>query len=215
MDYLKLVIIYLAAVLLGGYVVSTLAATEDDYREGLSAFNKGDVVGAMPALRKAADAGHGPSQALFGLILERAGADGEALEYYRKAAEQGNVDGEFAFGMMFVSGLGVKRDLAQARPWITRAAEKGHLQAINVLAVAHMKGEAGLVEAPADAKQALRWIQRAAENKNLAALEYLARAYREGALGLPIDTKQAEIYEAQVKDLRGVKAKPKSKSAKK
>lgn len=214
MDYLRLVLVYLIAASLGGYVLSALAAPEDDYREGLRAFKNGDIVGAMPPLRKAAEVGHAPSQALFGLILERAGSDREALEYYRKAAEQGNVDGEYALGMMFVSGQGVKRDPKEGVVWIARAAEKGHREAINALADAYIKGEGGLAEAQPNPKEALRWIRRAADNNYVPALEHLARAHRSGLLGLAVDAKQAELYEARVRELRGVTAKPKTKSRK-
>jgi hypothetical protein len=116
--------------------------------------------------------------------------------------------------MMFLNGIGVKKDVKQARDWITRAGEKGHLQAVNALAEAYMKGESPLLERKPEPEQVLRWVRRAADGNYLPAVDFLARAYRNGALGLPADAKQAEYYEARARELRGITEQPRTRARK-
>ena len=180
------------------------AAPEDDFRAGYKAFHAGDIVQAMAILRKSADAGHAASQALLGDILDQAEFDDEALAYYRKAALQGNADGEFGLGKMYGAGEGVKRDNAEALKWLARSAERGHVLATKVLAEAYIKGELGLDDSRRSGADALRWIRSAADVSHIPAIEFLARAYRAGNLGLTVDLKQAEALDARARALRGI-----------
>lgn len=180
------------------------AAPEDDFRAGSEAYRGGDVVQAMAVLKKSADAGHAPSQALLAYILDKAEFNDEAVAYYRKAAAQGDRDGEFGLGSMYVAGDGVKRDLAEALKWITSAAEKGHASAINSLAQAYISGGLGIDGTQRNAAEALRWVRRAADADYLPAIEHLARAYRTGAYGLAVNAEQAETLDAKARTIRGV-----------
>jgi TPR repeat protein len=204
----------LASVLLL-WAATAWAAPEDDYRDGAQAYRMGDVVQAMARLKKPADAGHAPSQALLAYILDKAEFNDEAIAYYRKAAAQGNADGEFGLGSMYASGEGVARDYAEARKWITRAAEKGNAGAINALAQAYLGGELGIAERDRGGADALRWITRASDGGFLPAMERLAQAYRTGGYGLAVDAKAAEALEAKVRAARGVAAKADTKGGKK
>lgn len=176
----------------------------DDFRAGSQAFRSGDIVQAMALLKKSADMGHAPAQALLGDILDQSEFNEEALAYYRKAAQQGNVDGEFGVGSMYAAGEGVTRDPAEALKWFTRAAEKGHVLATKVLAQAYMKGDLGFTEAQRNGPEAVLWVRRAADLGDIPAMEHLARAYRAGSLGLAVDSKQAEALEVKARALRGV-----------
>lgn len=192
------------AVLCFCQVAVAVAAPEDDFREGSEAYRTGDVVRAMALLRKPADAGHAPSQALLAYILDKAEFNEEAVAYYRKAAEQGDAEGEFGLGTMYASGEGVKRDLSEARKWITRAAEKNHASAVVTIAHAYMQGGLGIEEAERNGVAALGWIRRAADAGNVPAMETLALAYRRGTYGLSVDVKQAEALDAKVRAARGI-----------
>lgn len=205
-SYLRCVAACGIAAGLAAFAACAFAGPQEDYAAGAKAYRAGDVSGAMALLRKSADAGHAPSQVLLADILDKAGFDEEAVAYYRKAAGKGSADGEFGLGAMYASGEGVKRDLAEARKWFTRAAEKGHSQAVNVLAQAYMRGELGLDERGREGPAALAWIRRAADNGYVPALQYLARAYRAGELGLAIDVKQAEALEARAGAILGTAA---------
>lgn len=183
---------------------AALAAADDEFRSGSDAFRRGDVVEAMAILKKPADAGYAPAQALLAYILDKAEFNDEAVAYYRKAAAQGDRDGEYGLGTMYASGEGVKRDPVEARNWITRAAEKGHANAINTLALAFINGDLGIDETQRGSADALRWVRRAAEADFLPAIVNLAQAYRSGAYGLAISIEQAAALDARARKIRGV-----------
>lgn len=194
----------LLAVLLVWQSWAVWAAPGDDFRAGSQAFREGDVVQAMAVLKKSADAGHAPSQSLLAYILDKAEFNDEAIAYYRKAAAQGDAEGEFGLGSMYAAGEGVKRDPAEARKWITRAAEKGHAAAINALAEAYIKGGLGIDEKQRSSAEALVWVRRATDSGYVPAMEQLAVAYRSGAYGLAVDVKQAEALDVKVRAARGI-----------
>lgn len=199
-----------------GYYGVSLAGSNEDYQVALKSYQDGDVVGAMPGLRKAADAGHPKAQVLLAELLDRAEIDEEAASYYRKAAEQGDADGMFGLGVMLASGEGVKKDLPEARRWISKAAEQSHQQAINVIAQAYLTGDLGVSDKERNSPDALRWVELAANNDYLPALDALAEAYRTGA-GLPVSAneKLAADYRAQANRLRGIDPAKKKKKARK
>lgn len=197
----------LAATLLCCLSATAWAGPDDDYKAGLKSYGNGDVITAMPLLKKAADAGHAPAQALYGQILGRADSDDEAVVYMKKAADQGNPDGQFGYGSMLSGGEGIKRDPVAGRAWVTKAAEQGHKLAINELALAYIKGSPGLTEEMRRSETALRWIRVAADNDFIPAVDALAEAYRAGGLGLDADVRQAEQWSAKSRKLRGISGK--------
>ncbi len=105
---------------------------------------------------------------------------------------------------MYAAGEGVKRDPAEARKWIARAAEKGHATAINALAEAYIKGGLGVEDTQRNSAEALRWVRRSADSGYVPAMEQLAVAYRSGTYGLAVDPKQAVALDAKVRAARGV-----------
>lgn len=212
---MAMIAIRFLAILLLWQVGPGWAAPEDDFRAGSRAFYTGDVVQAMALLRKSADTGHAPSQSLLAYVLDKAEFNDEAIAYYRKAAAQGDAEGEFGLGSMYAAGEGVKRDPAEARKWITRAAERGHATAINALAQAYIKGELGIDANQRNGADALRWVRRAADAGHLPAMENLAVAHRTGAYGLAVDLKQAEALDAKVRAAKGVADKGAKKRGKK
>lgn len=187
---------------LGG---SAVAGPEEDYQAGFKSHSVGDIVGAMTPLRRAALAGHAKAQALLADILDRTDFDEDALDLYRKAAVQGDADGMFGLGTMLVSGEGGKKDVAAGRVWIEKAAERGHLQAINVMAQGYLKAELGFTANDRDTPEALAWVKRAAANDYLPAIDALAAAYATGnGFGLAVDRSLAEQYQAQANRIRNI-----------
>jgi TPR repeat protein len=182
-----------------------VAAPEDDYLAGLKSYRNGDIVGAMQPLRQASLQGHAKAQALLAEILDRTDFDDDAIALYRKSADQGDLDGMFGLGVMTVSGEGTKKDVLAGRSWILKAAEAGHVLAINAIAQGYLKGELGFTEDDRNTPAALRWLKRAAENEYLPAVDALAAAYAGGnAFGLPVDKAQAEQYQAQANRIRSL-----------
>jgi TPR repeat protein len=188
------------------YVASACAGADEDYLAGLKSYRDGDVVGSMAPLRKAADAGHPKAQVLFAEVLDRAEFDEDAIAYYRKAANQGEPDGMVGLASMLAGGEGVKKkDPLEAREWIQKAAELGHVQATNLMAQAYMRAELGITEAETNSATALHWIELAAQQDYLPAVDALVQAYRLGdRLTVSADQKNAERYLAQANRLRGI-----------
>lgn len=190
-----------AALLLCWAAFAAHAAPADDFQRGQLAFHRGDVVGAMSALRPAAQAGHGPSQALLAFILDRADFPEEALALYRDAAAQGEVEGQAGLANAYLTGRGVAKDEKQAALHFSKAADGGHARAIEAMADAWLKGQWGL-DAMADGPAARAALLRAAERGHLASAEALARAFAQGGYGLAADKTEAGRWQARVADLR-------------
>jgi uncharacterized protein len=186
--------------------LSVHAGSDEDYQAALKSYRAGDVVGSMPGLRKAADAGHPGAQALLAELLDRAEFDEDAVVYYRKSAEQGDPEGMFGLGVMTAAGEGLKeKDTAEGRRWIEKAAELGHKNAIAVMAQAYLMGKLNIREDERNTVAALKWVQLAAEQGYLPALDALSEAYRTGgALTVSVDLKLAEQYLATANRLRGI-----------
>lgn len=172
----------------------------DDYNSGLKTFRGGDVVGAMPSLRSAADAGHADAQALLAFILHQAGENEKAAEYFRKSAEQGNIEGQYGLAIMYTAGDGVPKDMNEAKKWFTQAAEQGSAKSIHALAEIYMSGNGVDPNSP----EALSWIKRAADTDSISAINALAAAYRTGRYGLDINLDMADRLDARSRKLRGL-----------
>lgn len=202
-----------------------IAAPADDYQAGRKAYQAGDITGALQILRKPADAGHAPSQALLAFVLESAGMYDEAIVQYRKAVEQGDADAEFGLAGALMSGHGVAKDPVQARQLFERAGARNHALAIQWLAESALRGQprfvianpgsAAAAAAAADPAQAprplapadLEWVRKAAANDHLASLDYLVRAHRAGLTGAP-DMASAKDFEARAEKLRFPNGRP-------
>jgi TPR repeat protein len=53
----------------------------------------------------------------------------EAVKWFRKAAEQGEVNSQRNLGLCLLGGEGAKKDPAAAAVWFTNAAESGDAEA--------------------------------------------------------------------------------------
>lgn len=182
-----------------------LAGPDDDYAAGTARYAVGDLIGAMPLLRGAADAGHAAAQAAIAEILAQSDSGAEAIEYFRKSATQGNADGQFGLGAMLAAGQNAPRNPAEARKWIELAAAQGHRLATNELAQAYISGGLDLSAEQRQGAAAQRWIRAAADNGYLSAMERLAAAYRAGELGLAVDVKAAEQWAEKSRKARGAR----------
>lgn len=194
----------LGVLLLASSSALAWAGPEEDYQTGARMYQVGDMLGAMPIVKKAADAGHAAAQAMYAdMILAGGSGDEEALGYFTKSAEQGNADGQFGLGSMYASGEGVKRDVGVGRKWVTKAAEQGHPSAINEMALAYMTGGLGIAEEARKSEEALRWIRLAAGNNFVLAIRELVKAYRQGEYGLKADGAIADEWAARERKVTG------------
>lgn len=191
--------------------VKAIPSPEEDYQAALKADKAGETMEAARLFAKAAEAGHAAAQAELGDILKYASGYGEAFESFRKSAAQGYAPGQYGLGMMY-GDKGKLQDFAEARKWITLAAEQGFMPAIQEMALIYIRGDMG-IEKNSQSPDAVKWIKRAADMKDLAAIEALANAYRVGKYGLKIDLKQAEELDAKYKEIAGLNVKQKSKKS--
>ena len=136
---------------------AAVAAPADDHQRGMQAWQRGDVVAAMSELRRAADAGHVPSQTMLAFILDRAGYVDESARLYRAAAERGDAEGHAGFAAALLGGRGLAKDEKLAWQHFSKAAELGHVPSIDLLAQAYRSGQPGL---PQDAAAAEHWRAR-------------------------------------------------------
>lgn len=187
------------------------AAPADDHARGVAAYNRGDVVAAMSALRAPAKAGHAPSQVFLAFILDRADFVDESFALYRDAAAQGDSAGLAGLANAYLTGRGIAKDEKAALQHFSKAAERGHALSVEIVAEAHLKGQLGLAGAP-DA-QVLAAVRRAAEQGHLPSIDALAQAHASGRWGLPADAAQATTWRQRGAELRAQRAAPASSPA--
>ena len=82
------------------------------------------------------------------------------MQWYRRAAEQGNADAQVNLGLMYANGQGVRQDYTQAVQWCRRAAEQGHAGAQFNLGVMYAEGR-GVRQ---DLALAQEWFGKACQN---------------------------------------------------
>ncbi len=202
---------FFAAIAGLGLALAVHAEPSQAYKDGLAAYQRGDVRAAISVLRSGADAGDAQSQSLLAEILDWSEQNEEAAKYFGMAAAQDHSDGIFGLAAMQAQGEGMPRDVEAARAGMVRAAEMGHERAIKVVALAYIDGGLGLGEQERQSAQAVKWLEKAAALDALPAIDRLALAYRQGHYGLATDVKKAEELEARARALRGIKPEPKKK----
>ncbi|MDG2496511.1 MAG: tetratricopeptide repeat protein [Alphaproteobacteria bacterium] len=82
----------------------------------------------------------------------------QAVKWFRKAAEQGQVDAQSLLGVSYAKGQGVRQDDAEAVKWYRKAAEQGYAGAQNNLGYMYGLG----LGVRQDYVTALMWVNLAA-----------------------------------------------------
>jgi TPR repeat protein len=82
----------------------------------------------------------------------------EALKWYRRAAEQGKANAQYALSIIYAHGRGVEQDYAEAVAWCRKAAEQGDPGAQFNLGMMYRVGQG----VPQDYMQAHMWLNLAA-----------------------------------------------------
>lgn len=110
----------------------------------------------------------------------------EAVHWYKLAADRGNREGAFAYGMALLKGEGIVRDEAAAKAALEKAAAGGHAGAHYNLGVLALGKPGG----PQDFKTAAEEFRQGADAGDLDALFGLATLYRAGQ-GVGKDSSEA------------------------
>jgi TPR repeat protein len=82
---------------------------------------------------RAADLGSSEAMISLGKIAARRDKEKTSAEWFRKAAEKGDPEGQFLYGGALLYGEGVDKDRAAAMEWLNKAASRGHLNAKELL----------------------------------------------------------------------------------
>ena len=96
--------------------------------------------------------------------------EGEAVKWFRKAADQNFAAAQYALGLCYANGQGVAKDEVQAVKWFRKAADQNLVQAQNNLGACYANGQ-GVVK---DEAEAVNWYRKAAEQGNVDAQNDLA-----------------------------------------
>jgi TPR repeat protein len=109
---------------------------------------------------------------------EQAEADAQqALAWYRKAADQGDVRGEIHLAALFRDGAkGISRDMGQAAAWYRKAAEQGDAGAQGALGMLYTLGQ-GVAR---DDIEAYFWLDLAASAGGASQAQYIANRQNVG-----------------------------------
>ncbi len=116
----------------------------------------------------------GNTRAVSRLDLMQASQASYSSELQR--AEQGNAGSQYNIGNMLSKGNGTNMDLGQALGWYEKAASQGHIKAAYKLGLAHYEGS-GVGK---NGKQALKWLSVAADDGYAPAQYYLGKIHAEG-----------------------------------
>ena len=101
---------------------------------------------------------------------------GEAVKWFRKAAEQGYAPAQHILGLCYVKGVVEKKDEKESVKWIRKAAEQDYAPAQSLLGFCYILGK-GVVE---DEKESEKWFRKAAEQGDADAQYNLGRYYENG-----------------------------------
>jgi TPR repeat protein len=108
------------------------------------------------------------------------------VEWFSKAAEQGNAEAQAQLGDAYNTGYGVPQDYTKAVEWFRKAAEQGNTDAQTNMGGMYDKGQ-GVQQ---DYAKAVEWYRKAAEKGNAFAQNNLGFMYDNGH-GVPQDYAQA------------------------
>jgi localization factor PodJL len=111
----------------------------------------------------------------------------EAAGWFERAAKRGLAPSQFRLGTMYEKGLGVGKDLQEARRLYLAAADKGNPKAMHNIAVLYAEG----IDGKPDYKSAVQWFRKAA-GYGVADSQYnLAVLY---ARGIGVDQNLSESF---------------------
>src|SRR5690242_18608852 len=98
----------------------------EQFRRGMTAF-AATVSGrsdsdAVSEIKHSAESGYAPAQTVVGYLYENgisfAQSPGQAVDWYAKAAKQGDAVAQYALGRAYYLGFGVRADKTEAQKWL-------------------------------------------------------------------------------------------------
>jgi TPR repeat protein len=175
------------ASLLPGHNASILVGLARLHAIGVN--GKPDIDLALSFYRRAVergDIGSLTEMAKLLLIHPQASHPEDPMRLLKEAAHRGHPEAMGVLSDLYACSILVSRDPVQARAWMERAAEAGHVRSI--LAIASQANSD-----PAVARRNAAALRRAAERGDRESMILLSHAYRSGQ-GVAVDIKEAERW---------------------
>lgn len=113
----------------------------------------------------------------------------EAFKWYKKAAEAGDLEGQYKLGVCYDWGKGVPQDAPKGAYWYCKAAERGHVYAQYMIGLCYDKG----VGVEQDYIQAVYWYKKSADQGYAYAQVNLGNCYYQGK-GIGKDNSMARYW---------------------
>ena len=117
--------------------------------------------------------------------------DAEAVSWYEKAAEKGDLEGTVCLGTMYQKGQGVAQDYEKAAELYRQAADGGNADGINKLAGMYRFGQ-GVTQ---DSEKAVELYNQVINKGSIDALNSLGAMYEWGSAGTTDYAKALELYQ--------------------
>ncbi|MGB0682361.1 MAG: tetratricopeptide repeat protein [Magnetovibrionaceae bacterium] len=116
-------------------------------------------------------------------------ASAQPIEQIISSAQNGNSGSQFELGRAYHRGMGIEKDLIEARRWYKAAAEAGHVEAQFYYGWLFFNGRG----VDADPAEAAKWFQLAANKGHLVSTFNMGRLYMAGS-GVPQDVVRGYAY---------------------
>jgi uncharacterized protein len=146
-------------------VALTPATTFDTLKEGLSAYTRRDYTKAQTILSPLARAGNVTARYMLASIQLNARPPQPAGETeMQKLAGEGHIGAMRDLGKLYYA-IQIPPRIADARKWLTEAAQRSDPEAQNMLGILYLKGEGDIQPDPV---QAYMWLSLAAERGDAA-----------------------------------------------
>ena len=113
----------------------------------------------------------------------------KAYQLFQALAESGDTKAQYDLSLMYIQGIGTKKNIEQGLVWLNRAAEKGNIEAMLELGVLYQKiGNLDNIS-----QLALYWFEKAAMAGSAVGQYNLAHIYMDGGQ-ISIDLPKAYIW---------------------
>ena len=182
-----------SGILIGAAIGTLLVPAHGSAQDSLSVSCADvDFLSPLEDLTRCAGEGTADTQVTLGLRYYQLGGPEdltEALRWFRLAADQGDATGQYALGLMYANGDGVREDDAEAVRWYRLAAAQGLAEAQSGLGFMYANGDG----VPEDDAEAVRWFRLAAEQGLAEAQSGLGFHYAMGQ-GVPEDLVYAYMW---------------------
>lgn len=150
---------------------------------------------------RAAELGHTQASVIVGDLLMD-GLDGkpnhkDALQHYKKAADQGDARGQFKLAYMIDRGYGIKVDKAVAASLVHASAEKGFAHSESLMGQFHLRGEYGFAR---DEVKSANWFSLSAKHGDRVGERYFGLVHEQGLGTYKINLAEAAKWYGKARD---------------